>query len=80
MTTSRRVQRRRRFLRHLHRHLAHERMIAILWSYQDVQDVRPDLNADQAWEVLQQCHRSHGADIGLSWEGIEACAESLYPE
>jgi hypothetical protein len=37
--------------------LAPRRQIASIWSIEDVQEVRPDLTDDQAWEVLQQVER-----------------------
>jgi len=60
--------------------LAKRRQIAIIWSVEDVQEVRPDLNDDQAWQVLLACHRHHDCDAGLTWDRIKAFADSLFPD
>ncbi len=64
----------------LSRRLAREGMIAIFWSIEDVQEVRPDLTAEQAFEVLKQCEAEHDALVGLSWDIIEIHAENLFPK
>lgn len=64
----------------IHMLLIQRRQIAIIWSIEDVQEMRPDLNDDQAWKVLQQCGNQHDCNYGLTWEGIEAVAEILFPE
>jgi len=64
----------------LHEHLATRHQIADIWGVEDVQSVRPDLNDDQAWEVLQRCLRMHDCNDGFNWFFIETVAESLYPE
>jgi hypothetical protein len=60
--------------------LAKRHQVAIVWCVEDVQQNRPDLNADQAWEVLQECRSQHDCDIGFTWEFIDIVAEQLYPE
>ena len=52
--------------------------IAVVWSIEDVQSVRPDLSDDQAWEVLKFAQRGHDANYGINWECLEASAEALY--
>src|SRR5260370_33397864 len=37
----------------IHELLAENRKIAHIWGIDDVQGLRPDLNDDQAWQVLQ---------------------------
>src|SRR5271166_1568077 len=37
----------------IHERLASQHEVAAIWSIEDVQEVRPDLSADHAWEVLQ---------------------------
>jgi len=59
--------------------LKQRRQIAIIWGIEDVEEVRPDLNKDQAWEVLQACEDEHDASIGLDWDLIELIAEKLFP-
>lgn len=62
----------------VHRLLGNAREIAVVWEIDDVLVLRPDLNDDQAWLVLQHAQRCHDAGVGLNWESIESAAESLY--
>jgi hypothetical protein len=55
-----------------------QRQIAIVWNIQDVWNVRPDLNLDKAWQVLQAIDRNHDANVGVNWEVIECTAQSLF--
>jgi hypothetical protein len=50
------------------------RLIAHVWSVQDVQSVRPDLNDDQAWEVLLGVEKCLDCSFGITWEIIETAA------
>jgi len=59
--------------------LSARKQIAIIWSLEDVQEVRPDLDDEQAWKVLQACKTNHDANDGISWVTIEASADYLYP-
>ncbi len=52
---------------------------AVLWNVEDVQDVRPDLNVDQALKVLRKIEQKHDANSGISWDWIEYYANELYP-
>ena len=54
--------------------------ISIEWCIEDVQNVREDLNDQQAWEVLLAVWGRHDAEIGINWDYIEAVADDLYPE
>ena len=63
----------------VHDLLAKRRQVAIIWSTEDVQQVRPDLDDDQAWKVLQECHRCHDCEVGFTWLLVEMTAEELYP-
>jgi len=56
------------------------RTIEIVWSTEDVQEVRPDLDDDQAYNVLLLAERKHDANIGISWQTLEIWADYLYPE
>lgn len=49
------------------------------WHIEDVQSVRPDLDDDQALEVLNMLEQDFDANNGINWEVIEYTAESLYP-
>jgi hypothetical protein len=57
-----------------------QRMVGVLWSIEDVEEVRSDLTGDQAWEVLQRCDKIHDCEVGFSWLLIETVADDLYPE
>ena len=53
--------------------------IEIVWSTEDVQEVRPDLDAGQAFEVLMLAKRQHDASVGINWEVLEEWADYLFP-
>ncbi len=55
-----------------------DREISIIWSTEDVQEVRPDLTDDQAWQVLQAAKKDHDATIGINWSVLECHAEMLF--
>jgi hypothetical protein len=61
-----------------HALLAKRREIAVVWCVEDVQEVRPDLDDDQAWEVLQHVRRRHDATIGINWDVLDCHADMLY--
>jgi hypothetical protein len=58
--------------------LAARRQIAAGWSIEDVQEIRPDLTDEQAWEVLQAVERNHDATIGINWDVLDYHADELY--
>jgi hypothetical protein len=58
--------------------LADRKQIALIWSIEDVQEVRPDLTDKQAWEVLQQVKSHHDATLGVTWETLEWVAQDLF--
>ena len=62
----------------LHEVLAARGQTALGWSVEDVQEVRPDLTDEQAWEVLRQVERRHDATIGITWDTLEWVAEDLF--
>ena len=64
----------------IHEVLAHRRQVAEIWSIEDVQSVRPNLNEDQSWEVLQRCQRVHDCNVGFTWLLIEMVADDLFPD
>ena len=64
----------------LHRFLAKQRQIAIVWSIEDVHEVRPDLSDEQAWLVLETCKRNHDANVGITWDTLEITADYLFSE
>lgn len=57
-----------------------ELSIAIVWHIDDVLEVRPDLSREQALEVLKQAKESHDASVGINWDVLTDCAESLFAE
>jgi hypothetical protein len=54
--------------------------IAVVWHIEDVLEVRPDLNRNQAWEVLRSVKQNHDANVGINWEVLATHAEMLYAE
>jgi hypothetical protein len=59
--------------------LAEDRRIAHVWGTDDVRELRPDLDDDQAWAVLQAvAHRLH-CDVGITRDVVESVADELYP-
>jgi hypothetical protein len=64
----------------VHALLAKRRQIAVIWSIEDVQQERPDLNDDQAWEVLQRAEHCHDCNYGITWDHLRMVAEDLFPE
>ena len=52
--------------------------ISIVWSTEDVLSVRPDLNKEEAREVLYELDHSHDATIGINWEVIDIIAEGMF--
>jgi hypothetical protein len=60
--------------------LAKRKQVAVIWSVEDVQSVRGDLDDDQAWKVLQQCERVHDCEVGFTWLLIDCVADDLFPK
>ena len=51
------------------------------WCVDDVQQQqRPDLNWEQASDVLMSIAHKFDANIGITWDVIDFTAEHLYPE
>ncbi|QVL31640.1 hypothetical protein KIH39_22780 [Telmatocola sphagniphila] len=64
----------------IHALLAEHKQIAIVWSAEDVHEVRPDLDVYEAWDVLQLVRKQYDCNFGISWETLEAAALSLFGE
>jgi hypothetical protein len=60
--------------------LEYRRQIAMRWSIEDVQEIRPDLDDDQAWEVLKAADRYHDASNGIHWDVLACHADMLFGE
>jgi hypothetical protein len=58
--------------------LAKRGQIAVPWSIEDVQGIRPHLTTEQAWEVLEEVKRKHDAEYGISWTTLEIWADMLF--
>ncbi|WP_020472319.1 hypothetical protein [Zavarzinella formosa] len=58
--------------------LAERGQIAIIWSVEDVKEIHPDLDDEQAWEVLKIVLRRHDATLGVTWDTLECVAQSLF--
>ena len=54
--------------------------IAIIWSVADVLEVRPDLDENQAYEVLQIAKDKHDATIGINWDVLDHHADWHFPK
>lgn len=52
----------------------------IVWSVEDVLEVRPDLAVEQAIQVLRLVDKHHDASIGVNWETLESLASDLFGE
>ena len=62
----------------IHALLSERRQIAVIWSVEDVQAIRPDLNEDQSWEVLQTVESKADASLGVTWDTLEWVAQDLF--
>lgn len=62
----------------LHRLLDANRCIAAVWSIADVQQVRPDLSDDQAWQTLQRADADRDDRYGITWDSLEYTALELF--
>jgi hypothetical protein len=58
--------------------LQERRLVAVIWSVGDVQEVRPDLTDDQAWQVLKECDRQQDCEAGFTWSHIDTVANNLF--
>jgi hypothetical protein len=58
--------------------LAHYGRITAIWSADDVLQVRPDLTAPQALEVIEEVGRKHDAEYGINWMTLECMAGILF--
>lgn len=50
--------------------------IRVTWSADDVLNVNSDLNANQVAGVLEMLKKHHDANIGITWEVIEATIDT----
>jgi hypothetical protein len=64
----------------VHAILARNHMIGQLWTTNDVQELRPDLTDEQAWQVLQAVDRRQETSIGITFDTLDDVAEELFPE
>ena len=46
--------------------------ISITWHFTDIQSVDDSLTNDEARQILQLIKNNHDANIGISWETIDA--------
>jgi hypothetical protein len=60
--------------------LAGHHAIPIVWDIDHVIDQRPDLNHEQAWEVLQECQRCWERLNDPMLEIIRQLADDLFPK
>lgn len=64
----------------IHDLMAKQRMIADIWSIEDVQSQCERLTDDEAWSVLQRVERRFDAGVGINWEVIDLIADEMYPD
>ena len=64
----------------IHKLLDTRRQVAVIWSIEDVQEMRRDLDEEQSWQVLQRCRKVHDCEVGFNWLLIETVADDLFPE
>ena len=50
------------------------------WHTDDVLNQRPDLDVDQASEIMEFIAHKFDANIGINWDVIDSAAHHLYPE
>ena len=53
--------------------------IAIVWSIEDVKEIRPDLDDEACMDVLGYVQNKHDPTIGVSWETLKINSEYLFP-
>jgi hypothetical protein len=53
-------------------------LIAVTWCIEDVKGIRPDLDEDQCWEVLERAKDQHDADYGITWTFLRDIADELF--
>lgn len=58
--------------------LEEQRQIAVIWTTDHVQEIRPDLTEDQSWEVLKTCRARWGSCQGIDWQVIEKTVEEMH--
>lgn len=56
-----------------------DRQIAIIWSIDDVQEIRHDLTDDQAMKVLRTIEENYDAGSGITWGTLERYSKKLFP-
>ena len=54
--------------------------ISIIWSVDDVLEVAPKLDREEAMEVLESVLHRHDANIGVNWDVLTHNAEWLFPD
>lgn len=54
--------------------------IAIIWSIDDVMEMRSDLDEEQARQVLARVDRKHDSEYGVSHQTVKDTAEEMFPK
>jgi hypothetical protein len=62
----------------IYTYLEQNRKIAAIWSTDDVQEVRPDFDTDEAWELLQEVERRCSTEFGINYPTLREIACELY--
>lgn len=63
----------------LHEMMQQEKVIGHLWNIEDVQEERPDLTDDQAWQVLLIVDARKDATLGITWDTLSCATDDLFP-
>lgn len=63
----------------IHAVLDERHEVAVIWCVEDVQSLRPDLDEEESWHVLQRCRKVHDCNHGFTWDLIQYVADDLYP-
>ncbi len=50
------------------------------WNVEDVQQVRSDLNHEQACDLLELISFVFNPNFGINWDVIDCAADLLYPK
>lgn len=60
-------------------YLNENKCVAIIWTIDDVKSVRPDLDDEQCYAVLQEYQQGYDCNANGDWDALETHAEELFP-
>ncbi|MDZ8260590.1 hypothetical protein [Nostoc sp. ChiQUE01b] len=56
-----------------------DKAIAIVWSIEDINAIREDLNDEQAFMVLEDAYNNYVEDSPITWKVLKFVADDLFP-